>query len=128
MAQGIKHTPTQQDRDTAKRLSALGVPHEDIATRLKISADTLTKYYQNELDEGRIDANSAIAGTLFQQAKNGNTTAAIFWLKTRAKWKETSTHELTGKDGAPVAIETRNDLMLSLSDNLQKMIENANRS
>jgi len=102
MAQGIKHKPTQQDRDTAKRLSALGCPHEDIAIRLKISADTLVKYYQTELDEGRIDANSAIAGTLFQQAKNGNTAAAIFWLKTRARWKETSSHEVTGADGAPL--------------------------
>ena len=96
------HKPTQADRDTAKRLSALGCPHEDIAIRLKISADTLTKYYQTELDEGRIDANSAIAGTLFQQAKNGNTQAAIFWLKTRARWKETSSHEVTGADGAPL--------------------------
>lgn len=97
-----RHDPTQADRDTAKRLSALGCPHEDIAIRLKISADTLTKYYQIELDEGRIDANSAIAGTLFQQAKNGNTAAAIFWLKTRARWKEVSAHEITGKDGGPI--------------------------
>jgi Asp-tRNA(Asn)/Glu-tRNA(Gln) amidotransferase A subunit family amidase len=96
------HKVTKEYQDTAKRLSALGVTHEDIALRLKISADTLTKYYQIELDEGRIDANSAIAGTLFQQAKNGNTAAAIFWLKTRAKWKEVSSHEITGKDGGPI--------------------------
>ena len=102
MAQGIKHEPTEETRATAKRLSALGCPHEDIATRLKISADTLVKYYQEELDEGRIDANASIAGTLFQQAKSGNTTAAMFWLKTRAKWKETSTHELTGENGTPL--------------------------
>jgi len=96
------HKPTQADRDTAKRLSALGCPHEDIAIRLKISSDTLVKYYQVELDEGRIDANSAIAGTLFQQAKNGNTAAAIFWLKTRAKWKEVNSHEVTGANGMPL--------------------------
>jgi hypothetical protein len=90
------HKPTKESKETAKRLSALGVPHEDIATRLKISADTLVKYYQEELDEGRIDANAAIAGTLFSQAKKGNTAAAIFWLKTRARWKETQVTELTG--------------------------------
>lgn len=94
------HKVTKEAQDTAKRLSALGCTHEDIAIRLKISADTLTKYYQEQLDEGRIDANSAIAGTLFQQAKNGNTAAAIFWLKTRARWKETDRHEVTGADGA----------------------------
>jgi hypothetical protein len=104
MAQGKKHDPKQQDRDTARRLSALGVPHEDIALRLKISSDTLVKYYQEELDEGRIDANSAIAGTLFNQAKKGNTAAAIFWLKTRARWKETQSHEHSGVDGGEIRI------------------------
>lgn len=99
MAQGKEHNPTQENKDTAKRLSALGVTHEDIATRLKISADTLVKYYKEELDEGRIDANAAIAGTLFSQAKKGNTAAAIFWLKTRARWKETSVTEHTGVNG-----------------------------
>lgn len=98
------HKVTKENQDTAKRLSALGVTHEDIATRLKISSDTLVRYYKDQLDEGRIDANSAIAGTLFQQAKNGNTAAAIFWLKTRAKWKETQAHELTGDSGGPVQI------------------------
>ena len=98
------HKPTQESQDTVKRLSALGVPHEDIATRLKISADTLVKYYQDELDEGRIDANAAIAGTLFSQAKKGNTAAAIFWLKTRARWKETQVNEVSGLDGGDIRI------------------------
>ena len=104
MAQGIKHKPTQESKATAKRLSALGVPHEDIAARLKISADTLVKYYQEELDEGRIDANSAIAGSLFAQAKKGNTAAAIFWLKTRARWKETQVNEMVGNNGGAILI------------------------
>jgi hypothetical protein len=104
MAQGKLHKPTQSDRDTVKRLSALGVPHEDIATRLKISSDTLVKYYKDELDEGRIDANAAIAGTLFNQAKKGNTAAAIFWLKTRARWKETQVNEVSGIDGKDIRI------------------------
>ena len=72
------HKITKENQETAKRLAALGVPFEDIGTRLKISADTLTKYYKEELDDGRIDANAAIAGTLFSQAKKGNTAAAIF--------------------------------------------------
>jgi hypothetical protein len=31
-------------------------------------------------------------------------TAAIFWLKTRARWKETSVHEHAGHDGSPVTV------------------------
>jgi hypothetical protein len=98
------HKPTKDTQEQVKRLSALGCPHEDIATRLKISADTLVKYYKDELDEGRIDANAAIAGTLFSQAKKGNTAAAIFWLKTRARWKETQVNEVSGLDGGDIRL------------------------
>jgi hypothetical protein len=98
------HKPTKDSKEQVKRLSALGCPHEDIATRLKISADTLVKYYQDELDEGRIDANAVIAGTLFSQAKKGNTAAAIFWLKTRARWKETQVNEHSGVDGGEIRL------------------------
>lgn len=104
MAGRPAHAPTEATRATVTRLSALGVPFEDIAAKLKISADTLVKYYKEELDDGRIDANAAIAGTLFQQAKKGNTAAAIFWLKTRARWKETQVNEVAGFDGNPMEL------------------------
>jgi transposase len=99
MAQGKEHIPSEESRKLAKGLAAVGVTHEDIASKLSISADTLVKYYKKELDDGRIDANSAVAKGLFQQAKSGNTAAAIFWLKTRAGWKETNVQEIQGELG-----------------------------
>ena len=102
MQQGKKYTPSDENKKLVKTLAAVGITFEDIATKLEISSDTLVKYYKKELDDGRIDANASIGQTLFQQAKNGNTAAAIFWLKTRARWKETSSHEVTGADGAPL--------------------------
>jgi len=93
---------TDENRKLVRSLAAVGTRHEDIATKLGISADTLTRHYRKELDDGRIDANASIAQTLFQQAKNGNTTAAIFWLKTRAGWKETDRHELVGDPDSPL--------------------------
>jgi hypothetical protein len=42
-----------------------------------------------ELDLGETKANAQVAGFLFAAAKSGNVTAQIFWLKTRARWKET---------------------------------------
>ena len=100
------HEPSTEKRTLARTLSAVGVTHEDIASKLQISADTLTKYYKAELDEGRIDANAQIAKSLFEQAKNGNTSAQMFWLKTRAGWKERQVNELVGADGDPIAITT----------------------
>jgi hypothetical protein len=104
MQQGKKYEPTDENRKLVKTLAAVGITFEDIATKLEISADTLVKYYKKELDDGRIDANASIGQTLFQQAKNGNTAAAIFWLKTRARWKETQVNEVTGQDGGDIKI------------------------
>ena len=107
MAEGVgrpAHQPTDQNRLQVKTLAAVGVRHEDIAAKLGISADTLTKYYRQELDDGRVDANALVAKSLFEQAKAGNTTAMIFWLKTRAGWKETQVNEHTGADGAPLLV------------------------
>lgn len=100
------HLPDTTTRTKVYTLSVVGTRHEDIATVLGISADTLTKYYHDELAKGRIEANASVAETLFKQAKEGNTTAMIFWLKSRAKWKETSQHEISGNpDGTPVEVK-----------------------
>ena len=104
--QGLEHKPTDEQRKIVQMLSSLGTTYEDIATKLKISSDTLVKYYKQELDEGRIDANATIAQTLFQQAKNGNTSAMMFWLKTRARWKEVTQHEISGVDGQAIQVIT----------------------
>ena len=107
MAEGMgrpPHQPTDQTRLQAKTLAAVGIKHEDIAAKIGISADTLVKYYKQELDDGRVDANAQIGKSLYEQAKAGNTAAMIFWLKTRAGWKETQVQEHTGPDGTPLVI------------------------
>jgi hypothetical protein len=100
------HLPNADTRNKVYTLSTVGTRHEDIASVLNISHDTLVKYYKEELDKGRIEANASVAETLFKQAKEGNTTAMIFWLKSRAKWKESTQHEISGNpDGTPVEVK-----------------------
>ena len=100
------HLATADTRNKVYTLSTVGTRHEDIASVLGISHDTLVKYYKEELDKGRIEANASVAETLFKQAKEGNTTAMIFWLKSRAKWKESTQHEISGNpDGTPVEVK-----------------------
>ena len=100
------HLATADTRNRVYILSTVGTRHEDIATVLSISHDTLVKYYKEELDKGRIEANASVAETLIKQAKEGNTTAMIFWLKSRAKWKESTQHEISGNaDGTPIEVK-----------------------
>ena len=100
------HLPTSDTRNKVYMLSTVGTRHEDIASVLGITHDTLVKYYKEELDNGRIEANASVAETLFKQAKEGNTTAMIFWLKSRARWKESTQHEISGNpDGTPIEVK-----------------------
>ena len=85
---GIPHEPTEETRRTVGFMKAAGIRNIDIARCLTIDEKTLVKYYKEELDTSLSRANSDIAHSLFQQAKSGNVTAQIFWLKTRARWRE----------------------------------------
>lgn len=83
------HRPDPAQRRQVEALAAYGIPEPAISGVVGIDPKTLRKYYREELDFGETKANAQVAGFLFNAAKNGNVTAQIFWLKTRAKWRET---------------------------------------
>ena len=113
MKNGQRHVPTEETRARVEQFAAAGIRNEDIALYLGITRPTLDKYYKEELRIGTIKANTVIAQTLYQQAKDGNTTAAIFWLKTRAGWRETQKLEMSADVKAELSGKiTLADLML----------------
>lgn len=83
------HQPDPALRRQVEAMAAYGIPEPDISRVVGIDPKTLRKYYRDELDLGTTKANAQVAGFLFNSAKNGNVTAQIFWLKTRARWHET---------------------------------------
>lgn len=105
--------PTDADRKLVASLAGYGAPHEYIAscvtnpqTGKPLAPKTLRLHFRAELDTAKDKTNVLVAQALFKQATGtgrGAVTAAIFWLKTQAGWKETPQGiELTGKDGGPV--------------------------
>lgn len=112
------HHPEPAQRRQVETMVAYGIPEPDISRVLSIDPKTLRKHYRDELDLGAIKANAQVAGFLFNSARNGNVSAQIFWLKTRARWKETPTeHQHTG------ALSTLDVRQLS-DDQLAQMIAN----
>src|ERR1700719_4068156 len=100
-------TPTDAQRRQAETMAAYGIPEADIARVLGVSKPTLRKHCGTELDTGATRANSKVADVLFYGICGGTgkpafkderarVTAAIFWMKRRARWSETSTHKHTG--------------------------------
>ena len=82
------HRPDPAQRKQVETLAAYGIPEADISRVVGIDPKTLRKHYRDELDMGETKANAQVAGFLFNSARNGNVSAQIFWLKTRARWRE----------------------------------------
>jgi hypothetical protein len=101
-------------REKVRHLAGLGVPQDDIAKIVSCAPKTLRKRFRNELDRGVAEANAMISGSLFTAAKAGNIAAMIFWLKTRARWRE----RMAPDDPAPNAdAEASREVVLVLPDN-----------
>lgn len=89
------HEPTEAQKAEVRALASMGIPHDQIATYIGIDKKTLYKYYREILDKAKIQANMKMAQCLFQQAQNGSTPAAIFWLKIQAGWQENTKVDVT---------------------------------
>lgn len=98
----ISHKPSEKDRKTVESMSAYGIPQDEIALVIGVDPKTLRRHYRVELDTAEARANAKVAESLFRKAigdGTGSVSAAIFWLKCRAGWKDAvpEGEELPGK-------------------------------
>jgi hypothetical protein len=96
-------------RDNVRHLAGVGVRQDDIARIIGCAAKTLRKRCRDDLDRGVAEANAIVSGSLFAAAKGGNVTAQIFWLKTRAQWREGAARDAAApandaEAGSPVVL------------------------
>jgi hypothetical protein len=94
------HEPTQAQRQLVQLHATIGTRQDIIADILGIDKKTLTKHYREELDQAMARANASVGGALFNKALKGDTTAMIFWMKTRAGWREKNEIDHTSSDGS----------------------------
>ena len=99
-------------RQKVRTLAGFGVPQEDIAKIIGCAPKTLRKRFREELDRGAAEANAMVAGYLFASAKAGSVAAQIFWLKTRANWREGKREEPLGAGAGSTS-----EMVLVLPDN-----------
>ena len=82
-------------------MTAAGIPQEGVARVLGISIDTLQRHYEVELATATHKAVEQVAGSLFSKAISAthpqSVTAAIFFLKTRGRWREADVDEAVKK-------------------------------
>jgi len=121
-----RHVPDEKSRAQVEEMVGMGLTQEQISRVMLISEDTLRKYYDYELATGEAVKNNEVAKNLFSIATGqgqGAVTAAIFWLKTRARWKEVKDINIgQGADQRPLTIEGRVVDMKQLSDDQLRYI------
>jgi hypothetical protein len=90
-------------REKVRHLAGIGVRQDDIAKIIGCAPKTLRKRCRDDLDCGVAEANALVSGYLFANAKAGNVAAQIFWMKTRAHWREKAVPDnlAPGRDAEP---------------------------
>lgn len=105
-APGIpNHKYSEEMAAEVRRLAKGGVSHAGIARILEVSEATIRNHYDKDYQAAVDLANRAVAGVLYDKAMAGDTTSMIFWLKTRARWKEVQQTEITGEGGKPLTLK-----------------------
>jgi hypothetical protein len=69
-------------------MAAVGMSIESIAKRMNCTVKELEEQCESELRRAIPELRAKVGASLFQAAQNGNVAAMIFWLKTRAGWRQ----------------------------------------
>ena len=102
-------TLTDKQRAEVETLAAF-LSAEQVADYFGIGRTTFFNMMDRDADiaerykRGKSKVVAKVAQGLIQKALSGDTTSAIFFLKTQARWRETERHEITGADGAPIEL------------------------
>ena len=109
---GPKKVPI--DPAMVEKLASQGLNKAQVAAMCGVSE---SHWYVREQDtpeiseaykRGKAKGVLTISNALFEQAKSGNTTAQIFYLKCNGGWRENTRVEITGADGGAVKHEYAN--------------------
>jgi len=114
---------------TPEQIAELEKLQELIADFFNISDRTLRNRMKEDPEiyaaykKGKAAAISHAAEKLHQAIDNGNLTAIIFFLKTKAGFKETEVHEVTGSEGDPLSFQGQWDFSQVSEADIRKLIQ-----
>lgn len=98
--------------EEAYKLGALGLTTEEIAAFWNVGKTTLWRYCKKhpelemQINKGKNEADMTVVQALLNSCREGNVTAAIFWLKNRQghKWQDVKKIDAKGFKGTSVNV------------------------
>jgi len=114
---------TEKELSEVEMLAGLGLRYEDIAAIKGMCLDTLKKYAEEALQRGKAKAKAQVMQTAYKMALSGKTPAmTIFWLKTRAGWRENQLDQIIIPPVKPEQTASKN-VIACLSQVLEKLAQ-----
>ena len=109
-----KFKPTDEQRQEVSTLAKYGVRQDTIASALGIAVNTLKKYFETELEQGRARGDVILQETQFQRAVRDGDVSMLRWLGIhRLGQVEKKSIEHSGPNGGPVQVQTIDPTKLS---------------
>ena len=88
-------------RARVRSLAAAGATWNLIARKIGWNEKTARRKLTVEYQQGVDEANTSVAGKLYQMAMAGNVPCMLFWMKCRGHWREVHPVEEKTTDDAP---------------------------
>ncbi len=129
----VGRKPVPIDISSVEKMASQGLNQEQIASIVGLKSSQWYERCKQNPDisdaykRGKSKGVLAISNALFEQARNGNTTAQIFFLKAQGGWRENIRLEHTGADGGPIKQEMTN-ARDQLLDRLARIAEREDES
>ena len=110
-----RHTAEQSTVAVNKAAGRRNGPRRGFATAVRRAsgAATIRKPFHKRRDGrdiAKAKANAQVTKSIFQKVLAGDSSMMRYWAGTQLGWCETQHHELTGKNGAPIAVNATIDL------------------
>lgn len=115
-----KRHPDGTIAQTVATMALAGFTQKQMSDALRISHETLHAHYKYEMENGRVNTMTQVVQSLAQRAIAGSDAAAIFLAKARLGWSDRQQVELTGKDGGPIEIAQRTEILQNVNGMLRK--------
>lgn len=123
----LPHVPTRQSRFMVAQLVSFGLTEGEIAVTLAMQPWDLRKYYMDELNNGTAIVTARLGHALVKQGLKGDVNAIRLYMQARARWVPATKVEHTGKDGGPIEIARRREVVDSILARVRRLEERSKR-
>jgi hypothetical protein len=125
--EGAGRKSVRIDLGELEKLCGLQCTDEDLAAYFDVNVKTIERRRRKPafavaMERGRAKGRLSVRRSLFKQAAEGNTAAAIFLAKNLLGYRDVRNNQLSGPDGGPIALQNTLDLTRLSTEEFEQVL------